>query len=69
MFRKNNQISYPEHLKIFLNNKRNLFLVSSIVFVAAIVYPIILPHIHHPSMNFHIIIHIIIFDIDIDLFL
>lgn len=65
MFRKDSQISYFEYLKIFLNNKRNLFLVLSIVFVAAIVYPIILPHIHHPSMIYHIIIHIIIFEVSL----
>ncbi|MGD9674664.1 MAG: hypothetical protein AB7U98_14450 [Candidatus Nitrosocosmicus sp.] len=65
MFRKNSQINYSEYLKIFLNNKRNLFLVLSIVFVAAIVYPIILPHIHHPSMIYHIIIHIIIFEVSL----
>ncbi|MDN5847940.1 MAG: hypothetical protein L0H53_16900 [Candidatus Nitrosocosmicus sp.] len=62
MFRKDSQISYYEYLKIFLNNKRNLFLVSSIIFAVAILYPIILPHIHHPSMIYHIIIHIIIFE-------
>jgi hypothetical protein len=65
MFRKDNQISYYEYLKIFLNNKRNLFLVSSMVFAAAIAYPIILPHIHHPSMIYHIIIHIIIFEVSL----
>jgi hypothetical protein len=65
MFRKDSQISYSEYLKIFLNNKKNLFLVLSIVFAAAIAYPIILPHIHHPSMIYHIIIHIIIFEVSL----
>ncbi len=65
MFRKDSEISYSEYLKIFLNNKRNLFLVSSTVFVTAIIYPIILPHIHHPSMIYHIIIHIIIFEVSL----
>jgi hypothetical protein len=65
MFRKDSQICLSEHFKIFLNNKRNLFLVSSIVFVAAIIYPIILPHIHHPSMIHHIVIHIIIFEVSL----
>jgi hypothetical protein len=65
MFRKDSQISNYEFLKIFLNNKRNLFLVSSIVFTSIIVYPIILPHIHHPSMIYHIFIHIIIFEVSL----
>lgn len=60
MFRKDSQISYYEHLKIFLDNKRNL--VLSIIFTSVIVYPIILPHIHHPSMIYHILIHIVIFE-------
>lgn len=65
MFRKDSHISHSEYLKIFLNSKRNIFLVLSIVFVAVIVYPIILPYIQHPSMIYHIIIHIIIFEVSL----
>lgn len=52
-------IRYYEHIQIFLNNKTHLFLILSISFTAIIFYPLILPHITHPSMVFHISIHIL----------
>lgn len=59
---RNWQFSHSEYLQILLNNKKNLFLTLSILLTVAIAYPIILPHIHHPSMIYHIIIHIIILE-------
>ncbi len=47
----------------FYCNKNNLFWFLSIAFVSIIVYPVIIPHLTHPSMIYHIIIHIISFDI------
>jgi hypothetical protein len=35
----------------------------SIIFLSVIIYPLILPHITHPSMIYHIVIHIISFDV------
>lgn len=54
--------SYSEYLQILLNNKKNLFLTLSIFITVAIAYPIILPHIHHPAMIYHILVHIIILE-------
>ena len=50
---------YIEFIQNFLNNKTNLFLVLSILFTSAIFYPLIVPHLYHPSMVFHISIHIL----------
>jgi hypothetical protein len=62
MFKRSRNISYYEHFQIFLSNKTNLFCFLSIAFVSIIVYPIIIPHLSHPSMIYHIAIHIISFD-------
>jgi hypothetical protein len=50
---------YYENVQKFLNNKTNLFLVLAIVFTSIIFYPLIIPHLYHPSMIFHISIHIL----------
>ena len=55
-------IGYHEHIQNFLSNKSNLFLVISILFTSSIFYPLILPHLDHPSMIFHILIHILSLD-------
>ena len=57
---KNN--GYFRHIQDFLNNKTNLFLVLSISFTSIIVYPVLVPHLFHPGMIYHIAIHIISFD-------
>ncbi len=62
MLKKDNNISYYEYFQILLGNKTNLFLALSVIFISIIVYPLILPHITHPSMIYHIVIHIISFD-------
>jgi hypothetical protein len=63
MLKKDSNISYYEYFQAFLNNKTNLFLFLSIAFTSIIVYPLILPHLSHPSMIYHIALHIISFDI------
>ncbi len=50
---------YYEYVQNFLNNKTNLFLVLAITFTSIIFYPLIIPHLYHPSMIFHISIHIL----------
>jgi hypothetical protein len=50
---------YYENVQKFLNNKTNLFLVLAITFTSIIFYPLIIPHLYHPSMIFHISIHIL----------
>jgi hypothetical protein len=50
---------YYEYAQKFLNNKTNLFLVLAIAFTSIIFYPLIIPHLYHPSMIFHISIHIL----------
>ena len=50
---------YYEQIQKFLNNKTNVFLVLSIAFTSIIFYPLIIPHLYHPSMIFHISIHIL----------
>jgi hypothetical protein len=51
--------SYIGYIQNFLNNKTHLFLVLSILFTSSIFYPLIIPHLYHPSMIFHISIHIL----------
>ena len=51
--------TYIEYIQNFLNNKTNLFLVLSISFTSIIFYPLMMPHLYHPSMIFHIFIHIL----------
>jgi hypothetical protein len=62
-----NSNRYIEYFRNFLNNKTNLFLVLSILFTSSIFYPLIVPHLYHPSMIFHISIHI--FSLNLALFL
>jgi hypothetical protein len=63
LLEKNSNISYCEYFQVFLSNKTNLFLALSLVFISIIAYPLILPHISHPSMIYHIGIHIASFDV------
>ena len=63
MLKKDTNISYYEYFQVLLSNKTNLFLALSIIFLSIIVYPLILPHLTHPSMIYHIAIHIISFDV------
>ena len=55
----NNFFRYVQYI---LSKKTNLFLVLSISFTSIVVYPILLPHLFHPKMVFHIAIHILSFD-------
>jgi hypothetical protein len=41
------------------NSKPKLFVITSMAIVAILAVPVILPHISHPSMIYHILIHII----------
>ncbi len=54
---KNNK--WVECIQTFLSSKTNLFLVLSIMFTSITFYPLIIPHLSHPSMIFHISIHIL----------
>ncbi len=56
-FTKNNK--WIENIQLFLSSKTNLFLVLSIMFTSIIFYPLFIPHLSHPSMIFHISIHIL----------
>ena len=47
----------------FLSNKTSLFLFLSITVTSLAIYPFVIPHVSHPSMIYHIIIHIISFDV------
>ena len=60
-----------EYIKNFLSNKTNLFLVLSLSFSSIIAYPFLIPHLTHPTMSYHILIHILIhmFSLDIAIFL
>lgn len=65
LLNRGNNFSYEEHLKIFLNNKTNLFLVLSLSMSSVIAYPFLVPHLTHTSMSYHIIIHMISLNIAI----
>ena len=54
-----NNSRYIGYIQNFLNNKTHLFLVLSILFTSCIFYPLIIPHLYHPSMIIHISIHIL----------
>ena len=54
-----------EHIKKFLSNKTNLFLALSLSVSSIIAYPFLIPHMSHPSMSYHILIHMISLDIAI----
>jgi hypothetical protein len=51
-----------EQIKEFLSNKTNLFLVLSLSVSSIIAYPFLVPHLSHPSMSYHILIHMISLD-------
>jgi hypothetical protein len=57
-----NNISKDSLLRL-LSNKSNLFIILSIAVLTIVIYPIIIPHITHPSMIYHIILHMISFDV------
>jgi len=63
LLEKNSNISYCEYFQVFLSNKTNLFLALSLVFISIIAYPLILHHTSHPSMIYHIGVHIASFDV------
>ncbi len=63
MLKKDKNISYYEYFHVLLSSKTSIFYVLSIAFVTIIVYPIIIPHLFHPTMIYHIVIHIISFNI------
>lgn len=48
-----------EYVQSFLSIKTNLLLVLSLTFTSIIFYPLIIPHLSHPSMILHISIHIL----------
>ncbi len=54
-----------EYIKTFLSNKTNLFLVLSLSFSSIIAYPFLIPHLTHPTMSYHILIHMLSLDIAI----
>jgi len=60
---KRDNRDFKESLANFLSNKTRLFLFLSITVTTVAIYPFIIPHISHPSMIYHIIIHIISFDV------
>lgn len=49
----------------FLTNKTNLFLFLSLSASSIITYPFLVPHLMHPTMSYHIVIHMISLDIAI----
>ena len=51
-----------EQIKEFLGIKTNLFLVLSLSVSSIIAYPFLVPHLSHPSMSYHILIHMISLD-------
>lgn len=63
LLKKDSNISYYEYFQGFLSNKTNLFLVLSLAFISIVTYPLILPHISHPSMIYHIGVHIASFNV------
>lgn len=67
LLNRDNNFSYYESIKIFLDNKSHLFLLLSLSLTSAIIYPFLIPHLQHPNMAYHIIIHII--SLDVALFL
>ena len=62
MLKRENR-SFKASLVHFLSNKTSLFLFLSITVTSLAIYPFIIPHISHSSMIYHIIIHIISFDV------
>ncbi|WP_144732127.1 hypothetical protein [Candidatus Nitrosocosmicus arcticus] len=62
MLKRDNR-DFKESLANILSNKTSLFLFLSITVTSVAIYPFIIPHISHPTMIYHIIIHIISFDV------
>ncbi|CAN5796086.1 hypothetical protein BH23THE1_BH23THE1_30720 [soil metagenome] len=54
---------FRETFAHFLSKKTRLFLFLSIAVASIAIYPFVIPHFFHPSMIYHIIIHIISFDV------
>lgn len=65
MLYKDSESGIYEYIKNFLGNKTHLFLVLSLSFSSIIAYPFLIPHLTHPSMSYHIFIHIVSLDIAI----
>jgi len=51
-----------EKIKELFSNKTKLFLVLSLSVSSIIAYLFLVPHLSHPSMSYHILIHIISLD-------
>ncbi len=62
MLNKEDFYSAYEHMMKFLSNKTDLFLALSLSVSSIIAYPFLVPHLSHPSMSYHILIHIISLD-------
>ena len=65
MHHKQDYFNAYEHIKKFLSNKTNLFLALSLSVSSIIAYPFLIPHLAHPSMSYHILIHMLSLDIAI----
>ena len=65
MLHKQDYFNAYEHIKKFLSNKTNLFLALSLSVSSIIAYPFLIPNLSHPSMSYHILIHMISLDIAI----
>jgi hypothetical protein len=46
-------------LKDLLVSKTKLFAVVSLILISVLAVPVILPHIRHPSMIYHILLHVV----------
>jgi hypothetical protein len=46
-------------LKDVLVSKTKLFAVVSLILISVLAVPVILPHIRHPSMIYHILLHVV----------
>ena len=62
LLKRDNNFSRDSFVQL-LSNKSSLFLILSIAVLSIAIYPIIIPHITHPSMIYHIILHMISFDV------
>ena len=59
MIKAGKTIGFIRYFQNFLSSKTKLLLVLSITFTSIIFYPLIIPHLYHPSMIFHISIHVL----------
>jgi hypothetical protein len=41
------------------SSKPKLFALISIIIISALAYPVLLPHLRHPTMIYHIIMHVV----------